>query len=65
MMMVYGLYLGLALFQNNCYYVGDASTLCKRGAKESFKIFVNSRDTFKDIPVDEKIRQFLTRKTAA
>ena len=33
--------------------VGDASTLCERVAKESFEIFVNSRDTIVNNPVDE------------
>ena len=50
---VYGYYLSLALFQNNCYHVGDASTLRERVAKESFEIVVNSRDNIVNIPVDE------------
>ena len=33
--------------------VGEASTLRKKGVKESFEIFINSRDTFVNIPVDE------------
>ena len=45
--------MSLALFQNNCYYVGDASTLRERVAKESFEIVVNSRDNIVNIPVDE------------
>ena len=45
--------MSLALFQNNYYHVGDASTLRERVAKESFEIFVNSRDTIVNNPVDE------------
>ena len=33
--------------------VGEALTLWKKGLKESFEIFINSRDTFVNIPVDE------------
>ena len=33
--------------------VGEAPTLRKKGVKESFEIFINSRDTFVHIPVDE------------
>ena len=45
--------------------VGEAPTLRIRGAKESFKTFVNSRDKFVNIPVDEEVRMFLSPKTAA
>ena len=44
--------------------VGEAPTLRIRGAKESFKTFVNSRDKFVNIPVDEEVRMFLSPKTA-
>ena len=33
--------------------VGEAPTLRKKGVKESFEIFINSRDTFVNIPGDE------------
>ena len=33
--------------------VGEAPTLRKNGVKESFEIFINSRDTFVNIPVNE------------
>ena len=45
--------------------VGEAPTLRIRGAKESFKTFVNSRDNCVNIPVDEEVRMFLSPKTAA
>ena len=34
-------------------YVGETSTLRQKGAKESFKIYVNSRHNIDKIPVDE------------
>ena len=45
-------HLSLVIFQIN-YYVGDASTLRERVAKESFEIIVNSRDNIVNNPVDE------------
>ena len=33
--------------------VGEAPTLQKKGVKESYEIFINSRDTFVNIPVDK------------
>ena len=45
--------------------VGEAPTLKIRGAKEMFETFVNSRDKFVNIPVDEEVRMFLSLKTAA
>ena len=33
--------------------VGEASTLQKKGVKESFEIFIDSRDTFVNIHVGE------------
>ena len=45
--------------------VGEAPTLRIRGAKEMFEIFVNSRDSIVNIPVDEEFRTFLSPKTAA
>ena len=33
---------------------GDASTLREKGAKESFKVYVNSRDIIENIPVDDQ-----------
>ena len=46
--------LSLGIFQNDydCDF-GEALTLQKKGVKESFEIFINSRDTFVNIPVDE------------
>ena len=46
-------HLSLVIFQIN-YYVGDASTLREKGAKESFEVFNISRDTFVNVPVDDQ-----------